>query len=483
MDKVRQYFGDMCVKKTSVRDVFATLSVPSFIRDWFIQKYADEDGEINVGFAQEKIKDILPRRESWNNLLDKIMSGETIKFVAKIAVHLDIKSDIVSFSLPDFGVNANDTRIPDDVWDANKDKLLCGDGETWGVVTIAYAKYRVSEKKQEGKIILKAFNSFTPYRVDVGYYKKIREKFAIEEWINLLLMAIDYNPDGYVSSEQKLTMLSRLLPFVEKRLNLIELAPKGTGKSYVFSQISKRGWLVSGGVMTRAKMFYDMKDKRDGLVSYYDFVAMDEIATIKFPDMAEMQGALKSYLESGTYNVGIKAGKADAGVIMLGNIAEELMNVDTWMFGSLPAMFEDSALIDRFHGFIEGWKIPRMSENLKAEGWALNSEYFAEILHELRDDMSLKAIVDKMLMVPQDADTRDTTAVKRLTTGYVKLLFPAWDSIDKVDVDLMEEYCLKPAIRMRAIIKKQLGLMDAEFRGQKMAGFKLVKIDNKANAK
>lgn len=476
MDKVREYFGDMCVKKSSLRDVFATLSIPSFIRDWFIQRYADSDGGINVSFAQEKIKDILPRSDEWNRLLDRIMSGENVKFVAKICVRLDIKTNEVTFSLPDYGVRNSDTRIPQEVWDRAKEKLLCGDGDVWGVLTLGYVRYKVSDKKTEGKIILKEFNDFTPYKVDLAYYKKARENFELEEWIDLLLMAIDYNSVGYKNIEQKLMMLSRLLPFVEKRLNLIELAPKGTGKSYVFSQISKRGWLVSGGVMTRAKLFYDMKDKQEGLVAYYDYVAMDEIATIKFPDMAEMQGALKSYLESGTYNVGIKAGKADAGMIMLGNIAEELMNVDTYMLGNLPSMFDDSALIDRFHGFIEGWKIPRMNENLKAEGWALNSEYFAEIMHELRDDIAIKDVVDKLLSVPEGADTRDTTAVKRLASAYVKLLFPAWDCIDKVDFELFDKYCLKPAVNMRSIIKKQLKIMDIEFRGQEMAEYTVVEL-------
>ncbi len=146
----------------------------------------------------------------------------------------------------------------------------------------------------------------------------------------MLLAAIDYNPDGYTSEEQKMAMLSRLLPFVEKRVNLIELAPKETGKSYLFSQISKYGWLVSGGSISRAKMFYDQQKRIDGLVSRYDFVAFDEIQSISFPDKNEMQGALKGYLESptGEYRIGDRRGIGNSGLILLGNIDEQMMSVN-----------------------------------------------------------------------------------------------------------------------------------------------------------
>jgi ATP-dependent Lon protease len=258
-------------------------------------------------------------------------------------------------------------------------------------------------------------------------------------------------------------MLTRLLPFAEKRLNLIELAPKGTGKSYLFSKISKRGWLASGGIMTRAKMFYDMAQKREGLVSFYDYVALDEISTIKFGDINEMRGAMKGYLESGSYTVGAKAGSGDAGLVLLGNIRQEDMNEDTNMFLTLPEVFGDSALIDRFHGFIEGWRIPRMNEKMKVRGWALNTEYFAEILHAMRDDLFAKSVVDKLVDYPADADTRDTAALKRIASGFVKLLFPHWMGADDADREAFEKYCLKPAVRMRGIIRKQLAIMDAEY--------------------
>ena len=159
------------------------------------------------------------------------------------------------------------------------------------------------------------FTPFCPYTIDLEYYKAARKNFTVEEWIDVLISAFDYNPNGYYGQKQKMAMIKRMLPFVEKRINLVELAPKETGKSYVFSQISKYGWLVSGGSISRPKMFYDISKKTPGLVSKFDYVALDEIQSIKFKDEMEMQGALKGYLENGEYRVGDYRGIGYAGFI------------------------------------------------------------------------------------------------------------------------------------------------------------------------
>lgn len=271
-----------------------------------------------------------------------------------------------------------------------------------------------------------------------------------------------------------MAMLSRLLPFVEKRVNIIELAPKGTGKSYLFSQLSKYGWLVSGGSISRAKMFYDISKRNPGLAAHYDYVAFDEIQSIKFTDKSEMQGALKGYLESGEFRVGDYKGVGDSGLVLLGNIDIDLMNTSTNMFVGLPDIFHESALIDRFHGFIKGWDIPRMKENLKAKGWALNVEYFSEIMHMLRGELIYRAIIDEILILPKNADTRDTEAIKRLCTAFLKLLFPhVWQSSDLV-ADEFNKYCLQPAMEMRRVIKTQLGIIDSEFSGKNIPNITMV---------
>ncbi len=464
MEKIKEYFSDMAVVKSGAQEIFSGLGVPSFIRDWFIMKYSDSDGSVNASLMMDKINRYLPPKSYWNTIMDKLISGGEVKILARIKVDINIKTGAVAFTLPDYDITEKSTLIEFSVWNNIKNKILNG-GESWGIVTLYYRS--VTEK--ESKICLKDFTSFQPYTADLKYYKNARKNFTLDEWLEILLGGFDYNASAF-TEEEKFSVIRRMLIFVENRLNLIELAPKGTGKSYMFSNISKYGWLISGGVLTRAKLFYDMNTKQEGLINRYDFVAVDEIATIKIPDADEMKGAMKGYLESGKYTVGNKAGTSKSGMIFLGNIDSSKFNTDTPMFSELPEIFKDSALLDRFHGFIEGWENPRMKESMKMKGLSLNSEYFSEIMHLLRSDVTYGAIVDELLEIESTADTRDVSAVKRLCSGYIKLLFPHWQSKKDVNLEEFEKYCLKPAIKMRSIIRKQLTLIDKEFKTQEVNG-------------
>ena len=176
-------------------------------------------------------------------------------------------------------------------------------------------------------------------------------------------------------------------------------------------------------------------------------------------------------MEYGTFNFGGYEGKADAGIVFLGNIAQDNMDEYTNMFTELPSLFQESALLDRIHGFIKGWDVPRMNDDLKICGWALNSEYFSSILHLLRDDMSYRAIVDELIEVPEKADTRDTEAIKRISTAYLKLLFPNVREASDISSLDFNRYCLRPATKMRDIIKIQLGIIDKEFKGKSVPHF------------
>jgi len=469
---LREYFDDMVVfKNLKESNFFSALSLPSFLRDWLLKRFADDAGKINIEEISEYIKRVIPKKDDWVSIKDRIIiDQEKVKFLAKISVDIDIKTSIVSFSLPDFGLSKKETLIEQHAWDVCKEELI-GGKETWGIVELGYRPF--TKTKDPGKIKLISFQNFCPYQIDLEYYKDIRSKFSTQEWIDILLGAIDYNADGYESEKEKITMLTRLLPFIEKRLNLIELAPKGTGKSYLFGRVSKYGWLSSGGVMSRAKMFYDQSKKELGLVCGNDFVALDEVQTISFTDVDEMRAALKGYMESGVFTIGNYEGTADSGVILLGNIKAENMNEHDNMLEELPKIFHESALIDRFHGFIKGWDIPRMHDDLKINGWALNSEYFSEIMHLLREDVSYRAIVDALVVVPEKSDTRDTEAVKRICTAFLKLLFPNIRNASDVDLVEFKKYCLRPATVMRNIIKTQLGILDIEFRGKSIPRFEI----------
>ncbi|KAF5067509.1 BREX system Lon protease-like protein BrxL [Acetobacterium wieringae] len=478
IDKLRECFDEMVVYKDLKKsNFFSALSLPSFLRDWLLKKFEDENGIFDIEEVSDFIQEYLPKKNDWISIKNRIIvENEHIKFLTKIAVDINVQNQEISFSLPDFGLMNKDTIIEPDVWYACKDELVRGK-ETWGVVELGY-RNPSEDLRLPGRIKLISFTNFCPYTIDLDYYKDARAEFTTKEWFDVILGAIDYNADGYTDMHQKSAMLTRLLPFVEKRLNLIELAPKGTAKSYLFGRVSRFGWLSTGGVMSRAKMFYDMSKRSPGLVCGNDFIALDEVQTISFTDVDEMRAAMKGYMESGVFTVGNYEGAADSGIILLGNISEDNMDEYKSMFIELPSVFHESALIDRFHGFIKGWDIPRMHDDLKISGWALNSEYFCTILHLLRDDASYRAIVDQIVVVPDHADTRDTEAVKRITTAYLKLIFPHVRSVEDVDLREFQQYCLRPATKMRQIIKKQLGILDIEFKGKDVPAFSIRKNYN-----
>lgn len=476
-EKLRECFDEMVVYKDLKKsNFFSALSLPAFLRDWLLKKFEDENGDFDIDEVSEFIQTYLPKKEDWMSIKSRlIMENEHIKILTKISVDINIKNQEITFSLPDFGLTNKETLIEPFVWEDCKDELVKG-RDTWGVVELGY-RLPDDTLKLQGKIKLVSFTNFCPYNADLDYYKDVRNEFSIQEWIDILLGAIDYNAAGYEDITNKLTMLTRLLPFVEKRLNLIELAPKGTGKSYLFGHISRYGILTDGGKITRAKMFYDDGRKIPGFIMGNDYVAIDEVKLVTFGDVNEMRSIMQGYMEYGTFNFSGYEGKSDAGVVFLGNIAQDNMDEYINMFTELPTLFKESALLDRIHGFIKGWDVPRMNDDLKICGWALNSEYFTSILHLLRDDASYRAIVDRLIEVPDRADTRDTEAVKRIATAYLKLLFPNVRKPSDISAKEFQKYCLKPAAKMRYIIKIQLGILDEEFKGKNVPTFSVREIN------
>ncbi len=477
-DKLKTYFPEMVVFKDLKKiNIFSNLGLPSFLRDWLLKQFQNDSGKFDSQQLATFVNKYLPKKEDWLSIKNRItVEHERVQILTKITVDINISTREVTFSLPNYGLTNKETIIEPEVWFEVKDDLVAGN-EIWGILELGY-RPPIDEPhyKQRGKIKLTNFKSFRPYDVDTNYYKEARKMFSTSEWINILLGAIDYNASGYKDEHEKLAVLTRLLPFIEKRLNLIELAPKGTGKSYMFGHISKFGLLTDGGKVTRAKMFYDTSKRQMGFIAGHDYVAIDEVKLVTFGDINEMRSIMQGYMEYGTFNIGGFNGESDAGIVFLGNIDKDNMNVYTNMFTELPSLFKESALVDRIHGFIKGWDIPRMNDDLKVCGWALNSEYFCTMIHILRSDVSYRAIVDEILDVPYGSDTRDTEAVKRICTAYLKLLFPNVCSVEDVNLREFNRYCLSPAKKMRGIIIKQLGILDpGDFEGKNIPDIKIKK--------
>lgn len=329
--------------------------------------------------------------------------------------------------------------------------------------------------KKNGRFTLLDFKNFCPYKVSLDDFREARSHFNAEEWMDILLGAIDYNPDGFMRKgwidrdvwRAKHTMLTRLLPFIQPRVNLIELAPQQTGKSYMFEKISKYGWLLTGGQVSRTMLFLDRRSgaRTKGLVTCNDFIAVDEIKSISFSNDKEMAGILKGYMEDGYATVGGTRVDGEAGIIFLGNIAYENMDSDKDMIGEINPIFRDSVLLQRIHGFIPGHYVPSLSPEMYINDWALNSEYFTEIMHLLRstsETMKYRGMVEELVDVSSatgNTSGREKEAVFRLCTAYLKLFFPHANSDLIRTLKFKQEfdrYCLTPAKNMQETVLKQM---------------------------
>ncbi|MBP5214721.1 MAG: TIGR02688 family protein, partial [Bacteroidales bacterium] len=201
-------------------------------------------------------------------------------------------------------------------------------------------------------------------------------------------------------------------------------------------------------------------------IKNHDFTVFDEIQTIVFQEPAEIQAALKSYLESGKTTIDNNEFTSECGLMLMGNIplTESNFPISPRYFDSLPQNFRESALLDRFHCFIEGWLLPRVNDSMIFRGWTINVEYFSEILHSMRIQNIYSLLFDKITLFEEKADVRDSKAIKRMATAYMKLLFPHWDKEEDVDKDAFDLYCLQPALHRRGIVKEQCHFIDSEFK-------------------
>jgi ATP-dependent Lon protease len=333
----------------------------------------------------------------------------------------------------------------------------------WGLGTLRFVPPDGDEVKK-GQIWMMDFKPFQSPGVDLDYYRDSRKHFEVEEWIDLLVSSCQFNPE-VLRLSQKLLLLSRIIPLVEPRTNITELAPKGTGKSFVFDNISRYAAVIPGGKLSAPSLFFNSNTKQIGLIPRYDVVVVDEIQKIQTDSAGEAMAALKMYLESGRYRRATgDLGTSEAGFVMLGNITLGMNRLPLYesdgIFKELPSALQESAFIDRVHGLIEGWFMPRVSKNTPSRTYGFKGDFFSEILHELRADLRYADFVTQNLILTESEDMRDNKAIGRLAEGFLKLLFPDMN----VTNEEFNTYCVNPAIRMRQQIRDELSKIDHEFK-------------------
>ncbi len=457
--KIKAIFSSAAILKNPQNyDVFLGRNLPSFVKDFLISQYCSPEGVLRKAELARYLDEHIP---SDNNAVKaRLRNGETLTLLTRFIVNTNLIANKVQFQIPDMGIRPSETLIPTYLVERYPSDLI--DGEKWGLLKVVYLP---PSEDGAGHVEMVDFKPFKPLeRLDLNLFRSFRSQFSTEEWIDVIISAMEYNPDSFVSLTQKLEFVTRLLPFIEPRLNMVELAPKGTGKSYVFGNLSKYSWLVSGGAVSRAKLFFDKVKRTPGIMHDHDLVSFDEIQSITFTDPLEMRAILKAYLEYGKATVDNYEFMSECGLMLLGNIeltSQGFPRSDKY-FDELPGVFHESALLDRFHGFIEGWLLPRMNNDMILRDWTINVEFFSEVMHKLRVAPEYAELVNNSIIIPEKADTRHLNAVRRIATAYCKLLFPHITSPEQLDPVEFDRFCLQPAIRRRDMVRQQCANIDNE---------------------
>lgn len=455
--KVRDCFGEVSIEKSLyIKSGLKDLSIPAFVAEWIIDHECSEGSILEE--AKKAIHDFvrnhLPRKDQKENIRNALANGETRTLIDHFSVSVDLKRQRKILRIPCI----DETGFVEE-WIIDKNPRLLGAG-IWGAGKLTY--HPPSEDlRAQGEVWLTDFRPLQAKHIDMELFFEQRDAFTLQEWRNLLLTSMGYNPNWYHLEDEQMLLLGRLLPIVHNRVNIIELAPKGTGKSFLYSNLSRYARLLSGGKTTAAALFYNLATNEPGLLTLYDLLAFDEAKTISFDNPGEVIGVLKDYLESGRYTRGRQLATASAGVAILGNIeiAADGKPINRVLFRELPEFLQETAFIARFHALLPGWEIRKFSPNSEATGIGLKADFFGEVLHRMRDLAVHGEFVQRKLKIRGSDDIRDVTAVQRVATAYLKLLFPSLKLTDEE----FHRYCVNPALRLRQMVCDQLAAMDAEY--------------------
>ena len=460
-NKAKDYYGEVVINKGLMGKAgFGARAIPVYVGEWIISQFMDGDELTGDGRTEivNTISKYLPQKADKNMILNRLMEQEEVRILDDFRVSVNLERHTHDLSIPLLDVSNG--MVQKDIIDNNPMLLKTG---MWGLGTLRYLPPDGEDVKR-GQIWMVEFKAFQTPGIDLDYFRGSRKHFDIDEWIDLLVSSCQFNPDVHRLS-QKLLLLSRIISLVEPRVNIAELAPKGTGKSFVFDNISRYAAVIPGGKLSAPALFFNSNTKQIGLIPRYDVVIIDEIQKIQTDASGEAMAALKMYLESGRYRRATgDMGTSESGFVMLGNITLGISRLPLYesdgIFKELPTALQESAFIDRIHGLIEGWFMPRVSRNTPSKTLGFKGDFFSEVLHELRGDLRYADYVSQSLHLPHCEDMRDNKAIARLAEGYLKLLFP--------DLELSEEefisYCVNPAVRMRQQIRDELSKVDQEYK-------------------
>jgi ATP-dependent Lon protease len=466
-NKAASTFEGYIVRKDLVRTFARQFPVPTYVVEFMLGRYcaSTDPVEIEEGLeiVQRQLSDRTVRAGEEELFKARAYKTGSAKLIDIVSVRFVEKEGGYLASLP--SLNLSRVRIPDKVVDDNE-RLLTGG--FYAEVTLTYDSVIAEEKGNAfGIAELRPIQMSNRNVLDV--MAEARTQFSSEEWRDFLVRSIGLEPSE-LSQRAKDAILLRMVPFVERNYNMVELGPRGTGKSHLFQQVSPYAHLISGGKATIAKMFVNNASGQRGLVCQYDVVCFDEVSGISF-DTKEGINIMKGYMESGEFSRGKESIRADGSMVFVGNFDVDVEHQQRvgHLFGPLPAeMRDDTAWMDRIHCYLPGWDVPKMNKALTTDHFGLVSDFFSECMTRLRFQSRVSAMQNRVHLGGA-LSGRDTNAVNKTVSGLLKLMYPGQDMAVS-DEDL--EWATRLGLEVRRRVKEQQKRVGAaEFRNTHFSYF------------
>ena len=452
--KINDNFAGLVVRKDLVKSVKGNAIVPTYVLEYLLGQYCASDDEATINTGIDTVKEILARhyvhRNEANLVRSTIKEKGHHKVIDKIIVDLNDKKDVYEAHFSNLGLKG--IVVSSGIIKAHP-KLLVN-----GVWCISELEYEPSEDKNVSPWLLNSLKPIQMANLDIDHYLTQRKEFTTDEWIDLIVQSIGFNPEHF-GKRSKLLQLTRLIPFCERNYNLIELGPKGTGKSHIYSEFSPHGMLLSGGEVTVPKLFVNNSNGRIGLVGYWDCVAFDEFAGKKKKSDRALVDILKGYMANKTFSRGIETLGAEASLSYVGNTQHTVpyMLKHTDLFDELPIQYKDSAFLDRLYYYIPGWEVDIIRGEMFSLGYGFVVDYIAEVLRDMRNiDFSDK--FEKYFSISSNISTRDRDGIRKTFSGLMKIIHPTGEASEED----MEEL-LRFSIEGRKRVKDQILRIDSTY--------------------
>ena len=450
--KINQHFAGVVVRKDLVKVVKGNAIVPSYVLEYLLGQYAASDDEATIqagiGSVRQILADHYVHRNQSELVKSTIRERGRHKIIDKVTVTLNDKDDVYEAEFANLGIKQ---VLVEPATVTAHQKLLVG-----GVWCICDIEYFHSEDARVVPWILGSIKPIQLSNFDFDGYVASRREFTTDEWIDLLIQSIGFNPELF-GRRAKLIQLVRLIPFVERNYNLVELGPKGTGKSHIFSEFSPHGMLISGGEVTVPKLFVNNSNGRIGLVGYWDVVAFDEFAGKKKRVDRALVDIMKNYLANKSFSRGVETLGAEASMVFVGNTSHTVpyMLKHSDLFDELPESYHDSAYLDRLHHYIPGWEVETIRGEMFSEGYGFVVDYIAEVLKSMRNaDFSDR--YQQHFTLGSDISTRDRDAIHKTFSGLMKVVYPHGEATPEEIEEL-----LRFSIEGRKRVKDQILRIDS----------------------